>query len=35
VNLPAGQLGSALGIRQVTHHVGSEALAVRDERLSG
>ncbi|MDX6215747.1 MAG: hypothetical protein QOG99_1331 [Frankiales bacterium] len=34
VNLPAGQLGSALGIRQVTHHVGSQALAVRDTPLS-
>jgi 3',5'-cyclic AMP phosphodiesterase CpdA len=34
VNLPAGQLGSALGIRQVTHHVGSKALALRDTPLS-
>lgn len=34
VRLPAGQLGRALGIREVVHHVGSAALAVRESGLS-
>jgi Icc protein len=34
VTLPAGQLGAALGIRDVTYQPGQHALAVRDRRLS-
>jgi 3',5'-cyclic AMP phosphodiesterase CpdA len=33
VTLPAGQLGAALGIRDVTYQAGRHALAVRDRRL--
>jgi 3',5'-cyclic AMP phosphodiesterase CpdA len=32
--LPAGQLGAALGIRDVTYQPGQQALAIRDRRLS-
>ena len=35
VTLPAGELGKALGIRDVVHHVGTSALAIRDPRLTG
>jgi 3',5'-cyclic AMP phosphodiesterase CpdA len=31
--LPAGQLGAALGIREVTYQPGQHALALREERL--
>jgi 3',5'-cyclic AMP phosphodiesterase CpdA len=34
VDLPAGELGTALGIRQVAHHVGDTGLAIRDAALS-
>lgn len=34
VTLPAGALGAALGIREVTYQQGQHALAVRDRRLS-
>jgi Icc protein len=34
VTLPAGQLGPALGIRDVTYQPGQHALAIRDRRLA-
>ncbi|NMH99373.1 metallophosphoesterase [Pseudonocardia sp. K10HN5] len=34
VTLPAGQLGSALGIRDVTYQQGRHALAIRDRSLA-
>ncbi len=34
VTLPAGQLGAALGIRDVTYQPGQHALALRDLRLA-
>ncbi len=34
VTLPAGQLGAALGIRDVTYQPGQHALAIRDPRLA-
>lgn len=34
VTLPAGQLGAALGIRDITYQPGQHALAVRDLRLA-
>ena len=34
VTLPAGQLGAALGIRDVTYQPGQHALAIRDRRLT-
>jgi len=34
VTLPAGRLGAALGVRDVTYQPGQHALAVRDRRLS-
>ena len=35
VTLPAGQLGAALGIRDVTYQPGQHALAIRDRQLTG
>jgi Icc protein len=34
VTLPAGQLGPALGIREVKHFVGQQPLAITDSRLA-
>jgi 3',5'-cyclic AMP phosphodiesterase CpdA len=34
VTLPAGQLGTALGIRDVTYQTGQHTLAIRDRRLA-
>ena len=34
VTLPAGQLGAALGIRDVSYQPGQHALAIRDRRLA-
>jgi len=34
VVLPAGKLGDALGIRQVTHIRGAHALAIKDQKLA-
>jgi len=34
VTLPAGRLGAALGIRDVSYQVGQQALAIKDRRLT-